>query len=399
MLHQSFNKNGKIEIHEMKNKLRNIGVLLIATVIMFQFCIKEKLPPVARFSISPAMGNTESIFIFDAGLSRNDQNMQDNLEARWDWENDGDWDTKFSNELLQEHQYEEAGTYTVKLEIKDKDRQRAYLSRNLTVTEAGPLYAPEVIFPPDRAVNQSLSIVLSWSCYHSENLDISYDIYFGEIPTPPKFKENYQSTILNPGYLESSKEYYWRIVAKDTNGNTTSSPLNRFFTRLVDERDGREYDVFQLQKTFWMAENLNYQTDTGYWCFGDIPYNCEIYGKLYNWEAAMVACPPGWHLPGDDEWKFLERSLGMTDVDNWGARGTVQADKIREGGSHPFNALLAGTRDLYGIYNLPEIDAGFWTSTGSVDAAYYRFIYFEQPYIYRNTLPAVFGLSVRCIKN
>ena len=383
----------------MKIKTRNIGILLIGIVIVFQFCIKEKLPPIARFSITPTLGYIESIFVVDASLSKNDQDIHENLEARWDWENDGEWDTKFSNEMILEHKYNEVGIYSIRLEIKDTDGQKAQLTRDLTVTEAGPLYTPEVISPIDNAPNLNLSLVLSWSCYHSEGLDIIYDIYFGETSTPPLYKKDYQSTIYNPGYLESSKEYFWRIEAKDEKGNITSSSMNSFFTHLVDERDGTDYDVFKMYDTYWMAENLNYQTDSGYWCFNDNADNCKMLGKLYNWEAAMVACPPGWHLPSDEEWKFFEKSLGITNTDNWGPRGTVQGDKIKEGGSHPFNALLSGIRDSNGDYNLSEIDAGFWTSSGTVEAAYYRFIYYEQSYIYREFLPGVFGLSVRCIKN
>ena len=34
------------------------------------------------------------------------------------------------------------------------------------------------------------------------------------------------------------------------------------------------------------------------------------YGVLYNWEAARISCPPGWHLPGNWEYNSLERLLG-----------------------------------------------------------------------------------------
>jgi len=40
-----------------------------------------------------------------------------------------------------------------------------------------------------------------------------------------------------------------------------------------------------------MAENLNYDT-TGSKC-----NDCATYGRLYDWETAMKACPSGWHIP------------------------------------------------------------------------------------------------------
>lgn len=33
--------------------------------------------------------------------------------------------------------------------------------------------------------------------------------------------------------------------------------------------------------------------------------NYRNYGVLYNWPAALAACPPGWHLPSDAEWSEL----------------------------------------------------------------------------------------------
>ncbi len=51
----------------------------------------------------------------------------------------------------------------------------------------------------------------------------------------------------------------------------------------------------------------------------------KTYGVLYNWEAAKTACPPGWRLPTDEEWKILEFLLGMdlseTDEDGFRISG------------------------------------------------------------------------------
>jgi len=46
------------------------------------------------------------------------------------------------------------------------------------------------------------------------------------------------------------------------------------------------------------------------WCYRDKPQNCEKYGRLYHWAVAPIACPPGWHLPNDQEWEVLLNYLG-----------------------------------------------------------------------------------------
>ncbi|MBS0010414.1 MAG: hypothetical protein KFF49_03335, partial [Bacteroidales bacterium] len=37
--------------------------------------------------------------------------------------------------------------------------------------------------------------------------------------------------------------------------------------------------------------------------------NYQTYGVLYNWPAALTACPDGWHLPTDAERPSLSLSL------------------------------------------------------------------------------------------
>ena len=58
-----------------------------------------------------------------------------------------------------------------------------------------------------------------------------------------------------------------------------------------------------------MAENLDIEVE-GSFCYDNDPENCKKYGRLYTWEAAKKACPKGWHLPSDAEWKILMNKMG-----------------------------------------------------------------------------------------
>lgn len=46
--------------------------------------------------------------------------------------------------------------------------------------------------------------------------------------------------------------------------------------------------------------------------------NCGYYGRLYFWDAAVNACPDGWHLPNKKEWKeqvsFLDQQTYLKNV-------------------------------------------------------------------------------------
>ena len=157
----------------------------------------------------------------------------------------------------------------------------------------------------------------------------------------------------------------------------SSKPEND--STFTDTRDGKTYRTVKLGERIWMAENLNYEIkdslvsncdenggcDMGFpsnrpqsWCNGNEQENCDKYGRLYNFEAAKVACPPGWSLPAVEEWP--ERGNG-------GYPAFLDYAVVGWGGgkdTYGFTVLPAGEYRVSSQYFLePGRFAFFWTST------------------------------------
>lgn len=136
----------------------------------------------------------------------------------------------------------------------------------------------------------------------------------------------------------------------------------------TDSRDGQSYPTVTIGQQTWMAKNLNYETNES-WCYLEMPQFCDKLGRLYTWEAAKTACPEGWHLPSDEEWKTL--------LDNYGVEGTVAYQALIEGGENGFSVLLGGYRDFEGKFSDLTNDGLFWSNTES-DADNAWFCYFDR---------------------
>jgi len=105
--------------------MKNIFLILaLATIIFNISCKKDPIAstntaPTASFTVNSTTGTTATTFTFDASGSTDNEDATTELQVRWDWNNDGTYDTDFSTTKTANHQYADVGTYTVKLEVKD----------------------------------------------------------------------------------------------------------------------------------------------------------------------------------------------------------------------------------------------------------------------------------------
>jgi uncharacterized protein (TIGR02145 family) len=201
--------------------------------------------------------------------------------------------------------------------------------------------------------------------------------------------------------------------------------------------DSNVYQTVKIGNQWWMAENLivtkfNDSTSisiididsTDSWAAMENPAYCEgpKSGNLYN--AYVVnseknIAPKGWHVPTDEEWKELERTIGMLaeEADYSGWRGVLEANalasKYRAGwGAETSDQGLFGT-DYYGFNAIPSSVRGYdgrlspsvaqsvwwWTKTSTGTENYYRSIDSDHTEIFRHATVHAYGMSIRCIKD
>ena len=212
------------------------------------------------------------------------------------------------------------------------------------------------------------------------------------------------------------------------------------YGELVDDRDGQTYKTVKIGDQEWMAESLNFETDSSF-CYNLADSNCTKYGRLYSWAGAMDSagtwslngkgcgyevecsptypvrgvCPDGWHLPSkaDAETLFVAVSGNVDNTSySWPGVGAVLKstsswdDYDGESGNGTddfgFSALPAGVRfdDGYGYNSYKGIRASYWSSTEN-SSIYAYSMDFSYRHGDADLLPGPENrwLPVRCVKD
>ena len=166
-----------------------------------------------------------------------------------------------------------------------------------------------------------------------------------------------------------------------------------------DPRDGKTYKTVKIGTQTWMAENLNYNTNSGSWCYDNNTSNCTKYGRLYDWETSIKVCPSGWHLPSDAEWSTLTNYVGsdggkkLKFTSGWNSSGNGTD-------TYGFTALPCGYRASDGTFDLIG-ESGFWLSSteGNTSTAFNRTMGYGSSNVNRFSNLDGFDFSVRCVRD
>jgi uncharacterized protein (TIGR02145 family) len=184
---------------------------------------------------------------------------------------------------------------------------------------------------------------------------------------------------------------------------------------LVDPRDGKVYPTVYMNFQCWMAKNLEFDTVGAYYYLNNTAY--AIYGRLYNWFTAMAGssdfdgypgevrgiCPPGWHIPSNEEFFRLDNFyLPMMGLNGGALKSTLTDAGIGSWILPNTDATNStGFSAIPGGWGLPYQQQGniayFWTSTGGGDNAYYYYLESYTSELDRVSVEKITRRSVRCV--
>jgi uncharacterized protein (TIGR02145 family)/uncharacterized repeat protein (TIGR02543 family) len=241
------------------------------------------------------------------------------------------------------------------------------------------------------------------------------------------------------GIVSEVPNFTYTMPAEDVTLTANFTEEQTGFTcgdNLTDPRDGQQYETVQIGDQCWMAENLAYlpEVSPSSQGNGSDPYyyvydyqgtsvaeakattNYQTYGVLYNWPASLDACPEGWHLPTDNEWKILEGTVdsqypvGDPEWDGTGFRGLDAGENLKSTSGwnsngngtdlYGFGALPGGIRHFSGSYYTLGFDGYWWSSSETSGThAWSRGLGFVNDGSGRDNGYKTNGFSVRCLKD
>lgn len=231
-----------------------------------------------------------------------------------------------------------------------------------------------------------------------------------------------------PGILKAYATRPHQPASDTLNQNLSGTVTPR---TLTDARDGKVYKVVRIGTQVWMAQNLDYVTDSSWAAdtsackLAGSPSGCtRSLGRYYTWRASLGLtaskdsgtaktliqgiCPEAWHLPAPSEWTVLQNQPApsvWTVQQNQAATPEALA-VVWPGSNAPYDG-----KDAYGFAAYPlafrSLNGGFgvqdqvwfWSSQ-QVDAGTAS-AFGWPPYLTIGLSPFQFGvgLPVRCLKD
>jgi uncharacterized protein (TIGR02145 family) len=422
-------------------------IIILFAMIIFSLSCEEKnstkpdltnTAPIASFTVFPPRGTIQTNFEFRASQCTDKEDADKTLRVRWDWENDGIWDTIYSTVKGEMHQFPVGGIKEVLLEVIDSSGLTDSTTRRIKVLPTNT--PPTAIFTvsPDSGTTETVfTFHASMSSDKEDTITALrahwyFDRYGWEAIAPVTTTQMFQYKSIG---VKNIKMEVW------DSGGLTDTCATQLTVKMVGgekgsvtDIDGNTYGTVRINNQWWMTENLKVTHYRNGDAIPDITIDniwehltagacCVLYnkeenaadcGRFYNWYAVndkRRIAPIGWHVPSIAEWKVLIEYLGGGDI---AGRKMKQAgpahwhdwpshDWSRDEGTDDvgFSALGCGCRVYQGSYGDKYYYAFFWSCTQNKyepeHACNCVLTYSSPQSSCYGDVDKVYGFSVRCV--
>lgn len=380
--------SGKVNIH--KERLQ---------VTLFDSCINP------RFITIPEMLIQNEENIFDASESSFDCNENETLWYKWDFNNDGFYETEWLENPITSHIFPFEQKYWVKLVVKNSKGLENFIVKEFWIYHQNQ--------PPTARFRVSTyggntQTSFRFDAWNSKDVEDSPSQMLsrwdfdgdGVWDTDYSYEKVEYKTYNQPGEYQVALEIIDRGQLKDTAyakiivGNGSNE------TDIVMDKRGGIYDYYgtvKIGNQWWFSKDISIYIEG---VINGSPYgvkeaDCEYYSFRYPFDTALIACPEGWRLPTQVDWEELFNNFNSEEL----------FDQLAWGGDSGFNSILGGLSNRSHSSDLClEIDkyGYYWSSTKLSDPSGIS-IWYITCNGKNKTVVSGFGpdinRSVRCIKD
>jgi uncharacterized protein (TIGR02145 family) len=170
--------------------------------------------PHAAFTIDPPVGNYLNKFTFDAGATRDDEDSLATLKFRWDFDDDGRWETDYSSDPKTVYQFKKALNYNVRLSVMDPTKRVASEVKTLIVDMHEDAIRPDFSWLPAEATVKDTFLLDASATRHETDSarvftyewDIKSEVVYGPFEEPV-FEHLFRASGMQQVTLTATDQY------------------------------------------------------------------------------------------------------------------------------------------------------------------------------------------------
>ena len=286
----------------------------------------------------------------------------------------------------------------------------------------------DVAILPPRLVTYELETSVTEVEHHFESHarpvnEYRFTWHFGDGHTFSEIVQKGETSKISHRYVNLSDGdiFHPSVELYDLEGKLLATDEITIYITIEPEEEDPADEGITVGKLVWMTKNLDVDVGNNWYPRYRYFINNEWvwithteYGRLYDWETALAACPEGWRLPSDADWTQLLNSIGGTSIG-----GKLKSTHTKQPGpeGHPawhepntgatdeigFSALPGGSRasvasesTFAAIGNM----GGWWSSLElNSENAWLRSITHYYGNVNRVTAYKSNGYSIRCVRD